>query len=273
MGKEVKKNYDKKSGFWPVFITLLIVGVLVGSAWCLMAFVFPKTFADFTYSIGLESYAQKLYVRDWEKSEDINSLYSALNISIKTENNEKTIELYEEFYADDEYADFVAFIDSENLKLDETHLIKASLLNEDNYLKNKYVSALIAENKIQKAFEFALQDNFNITPTCVNLGNFLFGNFVTREGVLLKDNFDVVLDGRSTSLLDDFYTYFNTLVAEFEKDYNNVETFYIISAGNRLQLVGNTINAILEDLGQEKDNQIVEKLSEINENLSTKLMD
>lgn len=273
MGKEIKKNYDKKSGFWPVFITLVVVAVLVAGAWCLMAFVLPKTFADFTYSIGMENYAQKLYVRDWKTSEDINSLYSALNIAIKNNDSDNIIELYELFSSDNEYENFVKFIDAENLKIDESPLIKASLLNEDNYLKNRYISALICENKIQKAFEFALQSEINLSPNCKDMGNFLFGNFATNQGFLLKDNFDVVLDGRTTSLLTDFYTYFNALVNEFEKDYNNVETFYIVSVGNRIQLVGNTINSLLEELGQEKDSQINEKLSEINENLSTKLMD
>ena len=273
MEKTEKKNYNKKNGVLPVIITLLIVFVVLASIWLVMAFVFPKTWGNLMYSIGFDTYAEKLYVRDYNKNGDINSLYTSLNIAIKLEDDEKIEELFEELHNNKEYDNFIAFIDGENAKLKEEPLIKASLLNEDNYLKNKYVKALINLNKVDEAFEFAVKDGMNLVPEYNNIGNFLFGNFITSKGVLLKDNFNTVLEGKSTKLLDEFYTCFNNLVAEFKSEYNKVDVCYIVSLGNRAQLVGKTLNSVLVALGFDEDVTISETLVEINENLSTKLMD
>ena len=247
-----------------------MLAVLAGVG-ALFAFVYPKTLGDFVYSIGLNSYASKLYERDYEKSKDLNSLYSALNLSIKTNDNKKVITLFEKFYSDNEYYKFVHFINQQNLSLEEEPLIKASLLNEDNYLKNKYVEALIKENNEDKAFLFALNDDLNLQPEYNNLGNFLYANFLNTESIL-KNKFNVVLNNRTTTLLSDFYVCFNNLCDEFEQQYNNVEVYYIVSVGNRAQLIGNTINTILVSLGQQSDAEITAALSEINDNLGTKLM-
>ncbi len=268
-----KKNYNKKhSGFWSVVITLSVIMVLAVAVVITLIFAFPKTMGDFCYSMGFNEYACKLYNKDYEKGGDINSLYSSLNCAIKGKNDTLIISQFEKFYKNEEYYDFVGFIDNQNSKIQDTSLIKASLLNEDNYLKNNYVLALINKGQVQDAFNFALADGVKQEITYSNFGNYLFGNFVNETKGFIQSKFFDVLDGQTQPLKDELLNYFNSLYNEFKKQYTEVEEMYIIALGNRISYVGESINLMLKKVGQPVDENIITIVTEVNDNLADKLM-
>ncbi len=272
MKNAVKKNYNKKSGAKAVVITLLIIFVLLAGAVCTLIFGFPKTTGDICYSLGFDKWACKLYNTSYERDGDINTLYSSLNCAIKSGDNGLIISQYEKMHSNKEYAGFINFIDEQNSKVEETPLIKASLLNEDNYLKNKYVIALIDEGQAGKAFEFALNDGIKAEPTCTVLGNFLLGNFARLDKQFVLDNFFEVLQGRTQSLVDECKAYFDDVYNLFKDNYNIVSDEYIIAVGNRAVYVGETINQLNLTAGKTAESNITSLIKEVNDNIASKLM-
>ena len=88
--KKYHKNYT------PVIIVSIILTfvMIVGSVWLLVANLAPAKLGDLAYKINFNSYAMKLYERDYKNTGNIDSLYMALNIAIKTLNVKTQHNLY-----------------------------------------------------------------------------------------------------------------------------------------------------------------------------------
>lgn len=256
-----EKNLNKSKLPIAIVCIVLAVVILFGGLWALFAFAFPSKLADFAYNINLNSYALKLYERDYNKNKDINSLYMALNIEIKRENSEGIVEKYEEFKGLSYYNDFVKNVDAENLKIDEKPIVKASLLNEDNYLKNRYIKALVKLDKGEKAFEFAKNDLLNLNPTFDNLGNYLFGAFC-GDATQYVDDFNAGVGAyEGDPLILTIEGYLDKLDTLFD-GYLTFDKTYSYAIGNRIMEVGGDLLNLykVELIGGAKDSEHVQNI-------------
>lgn len=260
-----QKNLNKSK--LPLIITCIVISlvIIVGGLWLLYAFALPGRLANFAYNINMESYALKLYMRDYDKNKDVNSLYMALNIEIKHNNSDGIVEKYETFSNLAVYYDFVKKVDEDNLKLDEQPIVKASLLNEDNYLKNRYIKALVDLKKNDKAFDYAVSVLMNLEPTSTDLGNYVFGSFCDKEVVeTFVEDFNVAIGGYDNRpLINVIESYFDKLDAEFE-NYLNFDKTYVYAMGNRIMEVGADLLELYKSdkLGGSRDSEHVTSVME-----------
>jgi len=267
--KKYHKNYT------PLIIVCIVVTFLIicSTVWVLLSSLAPAKLAGFVYRLNWNTYAVKLYEKDYKNEGNIDSLYMALNISIKLGNDEKVVELYEKFNDHDSYESYIEFVNSENAKTEASPMVKATLLNEDNHLKNSYIQSLINLGQDSKAFKFAVDDGLNMSPAYNNIGNYLFNNFC-KSDVIAKfyDNFRAPVYGENM-LVVDMYKYMeavNTLfLANFQNQQLQTESW---AMGNRVLQVGNNVLVVCEKLEIEETDgiQIVEETKKIMDNVNQK---
>ncbi len=242
-----KKKYHKN--YTPMIIVsiVLVFVAIVSSVWLIFANVEPEKLGNMMYKLNWNSYALKLYERDYKKSGNIDSLYMALNISIKLENDDKVIQNFEKFYANENYLSYTHFVNNENLKQNVNPVIKATIINEDNYLKNSYIQSLLNKHNDQTAFNFALADGLKANPTYNDLGNYLFANFCKKDNIdRFYKNFLNNYDGNGGNiLLANIYSYMISVNDEFcGLGFSSDNEVYFWAMGNRILQVGNNILSI-----------------------------
>ena len=261
------KNYNKSK--LPIIIVCIVLSIVLifGGVWLTFAFAFPGKLADFAYARNMDGYATKLYTRDYNKSKDINSLYMALNLNIKHEKHELVVSEFEELYKSPYYEDFIKEVNSSNLNLNEKPIVKASLLNEDNFLKNKYIKSLVALGETNKAFDFAKVDRLNLNPTFEDFGNYLFGE-LANDLSKIASRFNEVIDGYSEPLIAVIEEYFDALDAEFD-GYLSADKTHAFAMGDRILQVGESLIKFYknDEIGGARDEQHVkEVMSKVNKN-------
>ena len=257
-------------------LILIIVGVFITLAvgiFLLCAFVFPYKLARDMYDLGFNTYAVKLYDRAYEKDKsNIDALYMALNISIKLEDNLKIEEYYEEFSSNENYYTFIEAIDKSNYKKDTGVLIKSTLLSEDNYLKNRYINALINLGKIEEAVHNTTNSLIN-DPTVTNIGNYYYANFM--KDTLKKENLQFFIDDAILDLMEEYLLKLNT---DFKDTFALDKLPERVCAGNRIITVGYNIlylNARFDNLllGEDKVNEITSIIDNTKSAINTLLME
>jgi hypothetical protein len=266
--KKYTKNYAPLI-ISSIVVTLVAICVVV---WFMLASLAPATIAHFAYGINWNSYAFILYEKDYELNKDINSLYMALNISIKLNNDDKVIELYEKFINNSEYSNFIAYVNEGNLKLDIDPQLKSTMLDEDNYLKNRYIQSLINKNEDKKAWDFAMSESLDATPEYNEFGNYLFANFC-KDGVVDRfyNNFRVVGDS-GDMLVIDMYNYMVAVNELFLDNFQNQQSqTYAWAMGNRVLQVGANVLTLCEKIGIEDVVEITQTIMD-NVNQKFKLM-
>lgn len=237
-------NYKKlilSTILWTLTALVCLSAIFV----CIMVFAFPKNVGDFFYSIGSNGIASSMYMRVYEKDNDISYCYKALNIEIGKGSSARIVNLYETFEKDENASDFLNQLKDRNEKLDIGVLEKSSLLNEDDYLKNRYIRALINTGDARKAYNLALEyfkpyKSFNLK----NQGVYAMNYFVNMEGY---NNFEVTPAGYDGKLIDALIEYLNTSIQLFEDNHTlntPLDHAYLISLGNRIVQVGQNINTI-----------------------------
>ena len=178
----MSKNYSKPKTWLVILITTLCVIAVIGITWLIMAFASPYTLGNMAYKAGFDRYAHTLYMRDYKKSGNVNSLYKSLNLSIKLNSFGNIIVEYEDFESKSNYSEMIEKINNDNMNLNLDNLTKSTLVSEDEYLKNCYVFALIGTGKWEDAMQIAFDNLDGCTPTLDNLGNYLYGNLVKNMG-------------------------------------------------------------------------------------------
>lgn len=226
----VKNNIIK-----PILFTFLAMLLLLVAVFSIMHFFFPLNVSNWFYGMGANKAATYYMERSYEQTKDYNQLYSLINLSVKTEDWERVEKYYEIFSKDEDYLTFTLKIDASNLTQNVSNLVKSTLYSEDNYLKNKYVLALVKQDKIEKAYEYAA-NNSNLQVSSDDLGIYIFTNIIS-EGV----NFNRI-------------TYFERFGPELE-DYflENINVFNSVTNQAQPQKVaglvlGSRINEIANDL-------------------------
>lgn len=265
--EKTKKNYNKSHTGLIVTITIIVLIVLMVGTWLTMAYAFPRTLANFTYSLNMTKYTRTLYLRDYDKSKDVNSIYMATNLSIKLKDYASIEDSYVELSNHKDYEALVNQVNEDNSKLDIDSLTLSTLLNEDEYLKNNYVLALVNLNKWQVAFEYACNDFEGVVPTADSTGNYLFGNIVSYMPLGGADAFEGQVLADINAYFDNMY---NILTTEF--DVSKEPQMFALC--NKMMKVGNNLVSINKALGKESLNDAVQsRLAEVNSALSSLLGD
>lgn len=226
----VKNNIVK-----PIFFTFLAMLCLLIAVFFVFHFAFPLKLSNWFYSMGVNNLAVTYMEKAYEKDNNYNTLYSLLNLSIKTENDEKVEKYFEEFFANENYNYFVSNIDTQNANKEVSNLVKSSLYSEDNYLKNKYILSLVNQNKVQKAYNFAIQ-NSSLEIAEENIGIYAYT-------YLFDNEFEF-------STLDNFSSFCASLESYFN---DNINFFYHMTRVREPQsinglVVGCRINEIAKNL-------------------------
>ena len=245
--KQMKVDYKKiilSTTLWTLTAIIVLSAIFV----CIMIFAFPKNLGDFFYSLGSNNLASGLYMRVYEKDNDIYYCYKSLNLVIKQDNSKKIVSIYETFTKDEDYEHFMSELKKRNEQLDIGVLEKSSILNEDDYLKNRYIRALIKTKDEQKAYAIAIESFENYKDsTFHNQGVYALNYFLDMEGF---NNFDVEPANYDKTLIESMKEYFELSVNLFNENKDtsdNLEKAYLISLGNRVIQVGQNINEICSD--------------------------
>lgn len=234
---------------------IVVVGTIIS---LLMVFVFTKQSADFFYGLGCDGVASSLYHRVYEQNNDIYYCYKSLNLEIKEGNGHNIVKYYEQFTSDDEYVSFMNKLKLSNDIVTIPVLEKSTIINEENYLSNKYISALISINESSKAFDFALE-MFNEIDSgdLKNQGVYGFYHFISNESsdadVL---EFSKKYENSELKLYEEMQEYYNQAIILFNlnKDSdNNLDKAYVVSLGNRIITLGSNLNTIYHKLNLSQD--------------------
>ncbi len=228
----------------------------------LYAFVFPYKLAHDMYDLGFNTYAVKLYDRAYTKDKtNVDALYMALNISIKLDDSADVEKYFEEFSSNPNYFTYVEAIDETNYVKETTVLVKSTLLSEDNYLKNRYVDALIKQEKWDEAIKFS-NNSIIANPSVDNTGNYYYANFM--KDTISSDNLEFFVDN---NIVDDMHKYILSLHADFKDTFKLDKLPERVSAGNRVI----TVSYNLLYLNTRFENQLLteEEVSDISAIIDT----
>lgn len=146
--------------------TLAIIFVLIFAFVFYASIFFPQSMAKITNSLGMKNVSLYYSKMQYGRDKNINSLYMVINKSIDLKKYANIEKYCEKLFAMQNYYDFISYVETQNINdvlydknsnVDKINIM-ISLSNEDMYLKNKYVDALIHKNKVEQAFEFAKSD-------------------------------------------------------------------------------------------------------------------
>ena len=232
-------------------LALLVAGLII---FLLLFFVFTKDLAKFCYYIGSYDMAGNLYSRIYKKDGGINNCYLALTIDIRTDDYDGVIKNYELFIEDEEYASFMNRITISNQIVAGGVLERSALVNEYQYLEDRYIMSLIKTRENAKAFDRAVEmfsgyENFTLETQ----GYYSLNRFVNDDNM---HRFDDEYVGYESILVDSMQEYFVEAINTFNanKEASNMQTkAQVVALGNRLILVGQNINTIYNKLGYNTD--------------------
>jgi len=234
--------------------TLAVVFVLI-FAFIFYASIFsPQSMAKFTGSLGMKNASLYYSTVQYKRDKNINSLYIVINKSIELKKYNNIEKYCDILFEKQDYYDFIAYVEAKNINdvangnsssIDKINLM-ISLSNEDMYLKNKYVDALIHKNKVEQAFEFAKSDLQTLDTTLMLQSrlHWCYGNLF-----LLNDL--QFLDENQRTLIENYVNNAYNLYSSTDFDnLTGVDSFNYV-------VLENTLKRSLNDLLKLKDKNIV----------------
>ena len=232
--------------------TLCAITIIIFSLLCLCA---PKSMAQFSASLGMNKVETYFYTADYAKNGDINSLYKIVINNYNLGDYEKVEKYYEELESHEKYTEFVAYIDEENQKVETSALNKSALLNEDNYLKNRYITALIENGKLDKAFTYAVEHfkgykNYTVDEQ----GTYLFYNLVALDNDSIFEKFKSNYVFENT-LYRELVSYINQCISQFDnvfdqEEFNaDIDSAKLLALNTRIKHVYTDIKLVAEATG------------------------
>lgn len=248
--------------------TLLSVGIIVLSVLCLCS---PGAMARFSGSMGMSKLETYFYSIDYSKTGNINSLYRVVLNSYSAKNYDDVVIYYELLENHERYDEFIGHINKNNMDSDNSNLNKSVLINEDNYLKNRYVLSLIETGEVNKAFNYAVKHFENYTNyTSVEQGTYLFYYLVDLDDADIFAKFNQKYNFQDT-LYNEVLNYLDFAIADFYEIFDqdefieNVDGVYILALNNRINQVFGDIKTVSEALGLEVSDVLADKVARINQ--------
>lgn len=236
---------------------LITLGILITLSFIVLfaiSIFSPISMAKFCYNLGFDQLETFFYLKDYEKSGDISSLYKVVVNDYNLKKYDDVEKYYEELENNVQYSQFIEFINEQNQSINTTNLNKSALLNEDSYLKNRYVLSLVYQSKWDKAFTYAV-DNFvdYENYTLRDGGNYLFYYLIdsSNDTILSKclEN-----NGFDDTLYNEFVTYIYQCIGQFNdgfEDYVEADSPYLIALNVRIRQVYLNILSISDNYNLE----------------------
>lgn len=156
-----------------------VLALLCVVSLAVLALFFPKPYALILKSVGLNNMALNVYEGIYDDSQDIVDGYTFLMQAIVIGDDKFIVKAYESVSSDEEFEDFIGQANSLNIKNVGKSQKLLGLLNEKDYLKGKYISALYRQEGYQKAFDVAKEDFY------LSLSN--YANSQDDKSYLLND--------------------------------------------------------------------------------------
>ncbi len=167
--------------------TLLVMVVFSLIAVFAITLIYPKQVASFSYNQGWSVMAEHYYIKAYEKNSSVDNLYNAVIISATNNSSENIVKYYEKLLKHEELNELMQNVNAgtEQLIVSNPSNIKALslLLNEENYLNNKYVSSLVGLDELDKAFSFAKNNLVLGEVLLKNNNSFLFRSLITPKNL------------------------------------------------------------------------------------------
>lgn len=260
------RNYKSMIIKTSIFTLLTMIGLTILLS-LIMTFIFPKNFGDFFYNLGNTDISSELYYRAYQKDKDINLCYKALSVSISGNHNQKVVDYYAELENHEDYEDFIVSIKNKYENLSIAVLEKSALLNEEQYLKNAYIRALILTNNELDAYAKSLKyfEDYN-SFEFKKQGVYTLHYFVDNSSIA---NFETVPQGFSLTLIESMQDYFDKSIELFNANKNantNLDKAYLLALGNRIITVGQNVNKVYTNLNTTTLCQSnIDKILQINE--------
>ncbi len=220
--------------------TFVALVLLFGGSFFMLAMFMPRAVADFTYNLGLKEISLHYYEKAYLHSTQTDDLYNALSVAIMVNNHDKVVTFYEELEASEDYYELMNELDEETNNASLSIIAKSALLNEDNYLKNRYVFALLQTNQTPKAMDYSVEHFTRENLTMTTLGSYTFSQFNNNPS-LLSDALQEETYGNLT-LLQANENYVVELFTMFETNYNLVGTFTALQKSQLMYLGNRTIS-------------------------------
>ena len=251
-------------------LTLLVLVVFSFLLVLVLSVANPRFMAQITYDLGMDKMSLFYYESNYKNTQDVNDLYDLLTISITNKDDDRIIKYYYELENYSRYDEFIAFINNKYLNLNNNSLLKSALYNEDNYLKNKFIEALLNKNKILEALDYATGDFIGYEEFGLNnVGNYLYSNLLNElyvNDTSIRDYLNASLPGTIIPLIRHISIYFNNVYNVFmqEQELTPINKIKLLHIGSRLFVVGsNLINFNTVGNSYITNTEINEKLSEV----------
>lgn len=250
------------------FCSLLAITVIIFSFLC---FCSPRSMAQFSATLSWEKSETYFYTVDFNRNNDISSLYKVVVNNYNLKNYKEVEDYYEKLESHERYLEFIKHLDEENWKSDAPKLYKSTLLNEDNYLKNRYVISLIHNGKLDKAFDYAVE-NFRDYQnyTALDMGTYLFYNLVDLNDNNIISKFEDN-NGFSDTLYNELLNYIDQCINQFYTIFDQEELMVdidgvtLIALNTRIQQVYSDITKISSRLNLETPLNLVNRVNGVNQ--------
>ena len=257
-----------------VFAKTLALIVTLVFAFVYFASIFaPQTMASIAGSLGMKGtslyYSKVQYSRD----KNINSLYIVISKAIDLKKYDDIEKYCKQLFEKQNYYEFINYVETKNINdvtnggssnIDKINLM-ISLSNEDMYIKNKYIEALIHNQKIEQAFVFAKNDLMmtDNTLTLQSRLHWCYSNLLTLNDL----NF---LDVDQLNLIEKYIKnayalYHNTNYEEL----SGIDSFNYVVLENTLKRILNDVknlknkNIVFDNLTYDEINDMIKTLNEV----------
>ena len=133
--------------------TVALVCVLTLAVFALF---FPIPYANVLKGVGLNNLALSVYQDIYSGSPSMQNGYTYMMESIYAKNTNYIVLSYEQVSTNDDFVIFLEKVDEYNMTQYGASKSLLANLNEYDYITGKYVNALVNQNKIEDAYNFAL---------------------------------------------------------------------------------------------------------------------
>lgn len=233
-------------------ITVAIILLLLSFSYSVLSLFFPSTVARMASDLNLDALALHYYEKNYQNTNDINDLYHLINTAQSSKNYEMVVKYYEILEDDSQYYDFIDFINEQNYNSQLNKILLSTLINEDNYMKNIYTTALVKLGQFSDAMSYSIlnfdYENYNIE----NLGVYTFSNILTVDGLSNQSIVDLLqtnYKSTNANIADAIYEYYNNSFVVFENNKNTLDydlQVKLIALASRMNIMASNLNEIVE---------------------------
>lgn len=237
----------EKSILKTFFITLGVLFALTVLTILTMSIFFPKIMYGFCSNLGFKNLSFYFAEKQYSQSQNINDLHTTIYMAYDIENNSAIIKYSEILFASPDYEQFIDYINDLNYNSTSIMQARVALTNENNYLLNKYIRALIEEKDFTNAVDFSLEKMMAQSQwDSPQKTTWLLSPLLEKAQMLNDYSFlNSTADNSTQTLMNIYQTYLDKIISAYNElnENSNFQNEFII-ATYRYD-INNYINHIL----------------------------